>query len=200
MAFCLVLCQLTLVLGGPSPALAQPEDNAPPAIEFQPLAEGRRGDTQVFSASVGDDSAIESVTLRYRLEADDPYVSIPMEPLGDTDIHTASLGGADTDVESIQYYIEAIDAAGNRSIEGFAFDPLERVLREPGVPLSGSAPASEGLASGLTTGQKILYGVLGVVVVGAIAAAAGGGGGSGGGQPLGDDTDVPVTVVVDPVP
>ena len=200
MAFCLVFCQLTLTLGGASPARAQVEDNAPPAIEFQPLAEGRRGDTQVFSASVSDDSAVESVTLRYRLEPGEPYASLPMKPLGGTDIYTASVAGADTEAESIQYYIEAIDAAGNRSIEGFAFDPLERVLRAPGVPIAGPAPATEGLASGLTTGQKILYGVLGVVVVGAIAAAAGGGGSSGGGQPLGDDTDVPVTVVVDPVP
>lgn len=201
MAFCLAFCQLTLTLGGASPARAQVEDNTPPAIEFQPLEEGRRGDTQVFSANVSDDSAIESVTLRYRLESGEPYASLPMKPLGGTNIYTASIAGADADAESIQYYIEAIDAVGNRSIEGFAFDPLERVLRTPGVPIAGPAPESEGPASGLTTTQKILYGVLGVVVVGAIAAAAGGGGGgSGGGQPLGDETDVPVTVVVDPVP
>ena len=196
----LVICQLSLTLGGVSPVRAQSEDRAPPVIDFQPLAEGRRGDTQVFSANVSDDSAIESVTLRYRTDAGDPYRMLSMEPLGGTDIYTVSISGEDANAGSIQYYIEAIDEARNRSIEGFAFDPLERVLVEPGVPIADAAPVSDGPATGLSTRQKILYGVLGVVVVGAVAAAAGGGGGSGGGSPLGDDTDVPVTVVVDPIP
>ena len=199
-AVCLVICQLSLTLGGVSPVRAQSEDRTPPLIDFQPLEEGRRGDTQVFSANVSDDSAIESVTFRYRTDAAEPYRALPMEPLGGTDIYTVSIDGADASAESIQYYIEAIDEARNRSIEGFAFDPLERVLVEPGVPIVDAAPAPDAPSTGLSTGQKILYGVLGVVVVGAIAAAAGGGGGSDGGRPLGDDTDVPVTVVVDPIP
>ena len=199
LALWLVLCQLTVA--GISPAGAQSSDRTPPLIEFQPLEEGRRGDTQVFSASVSDDTGVESVTLRYRVAAGEPYRELAMEPLGTTDIYTASVSGADAEVASIQYYIEAIDVADNRSIEGFAFDPLERVLVEPGVPIAGAAPPSGELSTGMTTGQKILYGVLGVVVVGAIAAAAsGGGGGSDGAPPLGDDTDVPVTVVVDPLP
>lgn len=198
----LVICQLALPFWGSSSALAQSSDTAPPQIDFRALEEGRRGDAQVFSATIKDDTAVKSVTLHYRFEPGEPYRSSPMEALGGTGIYTTSIGGADTDTAVIQYYIEARDEIGNRSIEGFPFDPLERRLLEPGVPIAGPTPAPEEPGPGLTTGQKVLYGVLGVVLVGTLAAVAGGGGGGGsdGTPPLGDDTDVPVTIVVDPLP
>lgn len=201
----LALCHLLLALAVAPPTFAQSGDDEPPLIEFEPLAEGRRGDTQVFSAKVSDDVAIESVTLRYRLSADESYRSAPMVPLAGTAIHSASIEIPGDEVSSIQYYIEAKDTSGNRSIEGFAFDPLERRLVEQPVPIaqapaSGSVePASEVQAGGMSTGRKVLYGVLGVVAIGAIAAAASGGGGSDGGTPQSDDPGVNVRVVVDPL-
>ena len=191
-----LLASTLLVL--PPQAFAQAGDTDPPRIEFEPVEQGVAGDTQVVSAGITDDAEIEAVTLHYRLGPADAYESIAMEPLGGTSIYSASVETADTGAEVLQYYVEARDGAGNRSIRGFAFDPLERTLVEPGAPavVAESASVPE---TGLSTRQKVLYGVLGVIAVGAIAAAAGGGSGGGGDSPSADDPGdgIPVTIIVD---
>ena len=189
----------TTFLALPQGALAQVGDTDPPRIEFEPIDRGVRGDTQVVSAGITDDVDVDSVTLHYRLNPDAVYESVPMRPLTGTSIYSASVETAATGAEVLQYYVEARDAAGNRSIRGFAFDPLERRLVDPAAP-AVAAEAVEVPETGLTTRQKVLYGVLGVIAVGAIAAAAGGSSG-GGDRPLADDPNgIPVTIVVDPLP
>lgn len=206
LAFLLTLCQ-PLALVGVSPVLAQEgSDIEAPRIAFEPLEEGRLGDTQVFSARIRDDVGVESATLYYRLSPEAPYEAVAMEAIGGTDVHLASLEGLGEDATMIQYYLEARDAAGNRGYEGFAFDPFERRLVAGGTPASSAAvpavaespPPAE---SGMSTGRKVLYGVLGLIAVGALVAAADSGGGSdSGGSPLDDPgTEVPVDLIVDPL-
>ena len=216
LVWAVALCHL-LIVPFSSPAFAQSGDagaadgidREPPVIEFEPLGDGRRGDAQVFSVRVTDDVDVASVALRYRLSAEVPYRTATMRRLGGTDLYTVSLPGAETDVAAIQYYIVARDEAGNRSIEGFAFDPLERRLvdRTTSADAAGSAPTASEPTSptvsveGMSTGRKVLYGVLGVIAVGALAAAVGGGDGGDGGGPQADEpggSDVPVTFVIDP--
>ena len=195
-----VVLALLATLSIASPAFAQDVDRVPPSIAFEPLGEGRRGDTQVFSARVADeDGTIERVTLHFRAAGATDYTSRDMRPLAGTDIYTVTIDDLDPEATGIEFYLDARDEAGNRSIEGFAFDPLVRRLVGPDVP--GATAAAESppesappvAADGLSTGRKILYGVLGVVAVGAIAAAAGSGGGSDG------EANVPVTIVADPL-
>lgn len=182
----------------PPAAFAQAGDTDPPRIEFEPVDQGILGDTQVISAGITDDVAVDSVTLHFRLDPDAVYESMPMMALGGTSIYSASVETEGTDAQVLQYYVEARDAAGNRSIRGFAFDPLERRLGEtvaPAVADSTGVPEP-----GLSTGRKVLYGVLGVLAVGAIAAAAGGGGGGSDGPRADDPGGVPVLIIVEPLP
>jgi len=202
----IVLSHLAVVslVGVPSSVLAQ-SDGEPPSISLERIAEGVRGETQVFSATVSDDFTVESVTLRFRFGDDTVYRAMPMQPLKGTDIYTASVETTDTDEDVLQYYVEARDGAGNRSIQGFAFDPIERRLIEPERPLApaaGVASAPEPLRTdGMSTGRKVLYGVLGVLAVGAVVAAAGGDSGGSGDRPLSDDPgDAPLDIIVDPLP
>ena len=196
-----VVLALLATLSIASPAFAQDVDRVPPNIDFEPLGEGRRGDTQVFSARVADEGgAVERVTLHFRAAGTTDYSSRDMRPLAGTDIYTVTIDDLDPEATGIEFYLDARDESGNRSIEGFAFDPLVRRLvgpDPPSVPAPVEAPPESApppiAADGLSTRRKILYGVLGVVAVGAIAAAAGGGGGGGG------EADVPVTIVADPL-
>jgi len=194
---------MTLVLTVPV-AQAQDNDSVSPRIVFEPLGESRRGSKQVFTATVTDDVGVERVVLHHRSAGAERYDAVAMAPLGGTGIYTASITSPAASVEAIEFYIEARDLAGNRSIEGFAFDPLERRLVDAS-PIAGNtaSPTTEGpTASGMSTSRKVLYGVLGVLAIGAIAAAAGGGGGGDSGAPLGDDPggSVTVTIVADPLP
>lgn len=182
--------QVMLVM--PSSSWAQSLDTDPPTIDFKPVVEGMKGDSQVFSATVSDDREVAAVLLHYRLDDESEYQNRTMTPIGTTGIFTTTVR-IDNSVDVIQYYIEATDTAGNRTLQGFAFDPIERQL------LGGQVPAAEPArevepAPGMSTGRKILYGVLGLIVVGALASAAGGSGG-GSGTPT-----VPVTINVGPLP
>lgn len=203
--------QIFLALAVAPPALAQDVDREAPVVTFEPLEQGRRGDTQVFSANVSDTVGVEAVRLFYRLDPDGTYRSVPMNVLAGTSIYSASIESIDRDVDVIQYYIEARDASGNRTVEGFAFDPLERklvervALSDQGAPVGGAIVTDkERIETGMSTGRKVLYGVLGIVAVGALASlASGGGGGDGGGASSGPINDQPsqvrVTVIVDPL-
>ncbi|MGQ7844077.1 hypothetical protein ACUNV4_06360 [Granulosicoccus sp. 3-233] len=187
-----VFMQVMLVM--PTKAWAQDLDSSPPVIESRAVEQGFKGETQVFTATVTDDRGVAAVFLHYRLDGESVYQDRRMEPLGSTGIYSTSLT-TDSDVDVIQYYIEATDLAENRTLQGFAFDPIERELVERALPVA-DAPAAEAPAPGMSTGRKVLYGVLGLVVVGALASAAGGSGSSGGTS----DQNVDVTIVVEPLP
>ena len=182
--------QVALVM--PSQAWAQTLDTDPPQIDFKPVVEGLKGDSQVFSATVTDDREVASVLLHYRLDSESVYQNRAMSPIASTGIFSTTLK-VDDAVETIQYYIEATDRAGNRTLQGFAFDPIERQLVERQVPAAQVTREVEP-AQGMSTGRKILYGVLGLVVVGALASAAGGSDSGGSTQ------TVPVTITVGPLP
>jgi len=192
LAVALAVCQVLLGLAGvsaPLPALAQTSDSEPPQIVFERLSEGVRDDTQVVSATVTDNVGVESVVLHYRFDDDGSYRAIPMDQIASTDIYTASVD-PDLGNKLMFYYLETRDASGNRTLEGFSFDPIERSLVPAEVVATGTqAP----IGTSMSTRNKILYGVLGIVIIGGLAAAAGGGsGGSGNGN-------VPVTVISDPL-
>lgn len=180
---------------------AQAVDAEPPVVDFQAVSQGVKGDGQVFTATVTDNVNLVSVLLHFRLDGESLYEIREMKPLGNTDIYTTTIETSDAieAVDGIQYYIEAVDAAGNRTLEGFAFDPIERALidRQVAAPentaQSSSTSAESTIGSGMSTGRKVLYGLLGVIVVGALASSSGGGGGS-------SQQGVDVTVVVDPLP
>lgn len=172
---------------------AQSTDIEPPVIEFEAVSSGNAGDSQVFAATVADNTQIASVTLYYRFAESTAYQNRPLNMLGSSGIYTVTISSEElpSSATFIQYYIEAFDAAGNRALQGFAFDPIERQLVTPQAPVvqATNEPVE---ASGMSLNRKLLYGAVGLLVVGVLASAAGGGGSSSAG--------VPVTVVVDQLP
>jgi hypothetical protein len=195
-ALVLVLFQLSMALFSTIPrlALAQTSDIDPPIIEFEAIATGNAGDSQVFAATVNDNVTVQSVNLFYRFAEDTSYRSRLMNMLGSSGIYTVTLDSLEVPVDAsfIQYYLEAFDSVGNRTLQGFAFDPLERQLVSVAKIADAPAPTSEPIASeGMPLNRKIIYGAVGLLIVGVLASASGGGGSSAG---------VPVTVVVDQLP
>lgn len=188
---------VSIVAVVPVSGWAQTADAEPPLVDFQPVGKGVRGDSQVFTVTVSDNEVVASVILHYRFGEESLYETREMQALGDTDIYTATIvtNDAAEAVISIQFYIEASDAAGNRTLEGFAFDPFERLLVDQELAVAESSEqlpieSSATPSVGISTGRKVLYGILGVIVVGALASSS-----SGGGVQAGVD----LTVVVDPL-
>ena len=160
----LVFLQLSMALFSTIPrvALAQTTDVDPPVIEFEVVATGNVGDSQVFAATVIDNVAVQSVTLFYRFAEDTTYRRRLLNMLGSSGIYTVTLDSLEVPVDAsfIQYYLEAFDSVGNRTLQGFAFDPLERQLVSVAKIADAPAPTSEPIASeGMPLNRKIIYAV-----------------------------------------
>jgi hypothetical protein len=146
------------------------------------------GSSLQIKATVTDNVGVKSVTLFYRTKGQEEYKRVAMNRIGDTNEYAVTLGKEDLVEPGIEYYIQAMDLAGNSLLHGYSFSPLAVTVVAPATP---KAEAPEAVAE---EGQTIreesqaekkksktwLWIALGALAVGAIAAAAGGGGGDGG--------------------
>lgn len=193
-----LVCSVLIVAPGLVHAQSETIDVDPPTIQLEAVVEGVRGETQVFSATVEDNNQVSSMTLHYRFGKDTSYLSVPMSAILGTSIYTASIDTSDTTAGVIQYYMEARDAGGNRTVQGFAFDPFERALIEDNALVANepiaTAPVEPVASTRMSTQRKIIYGVLGVLVVGGLAAASSGGSSGSGTSSTGQ---VDLTIFVD---
>ena len=180
----------------PSHVFAQSNDFDAPVITLVVVDEGVRGETQVFSATITDATSVASATLHYRLGSDGAFNSAPMSNIQSTDIYTASVDTSQTIASVVQYYIEARDESGNRAVEGFAFDPFDRVLTDESLVVA--APDVPPPPAPMSTSRKIIYGVLGLVAIGVLAGSAGGSSSSGGSTGA-TGPNIPLTITVDPL-
>jgi hypothetical protein len=183
----IVLCLLALSLSVYSmkPAFGQNIDTVGPVIEVEELVEGEAGQTQVFTVLIAEDVLLRDATLYYRRAGQLPFITAPMQALGDTGYFSVSIPTDDTDLRTIEYYVQARDDAGNRSISGFAFDPYQRRL-QPSSNISANAATQASVESIPTPSeeantpilrQRWVQITLGVVALGILASLANSDGG-----------------------
>lgn len=194
-----LICRLLLVMimlthGYPRVLWAQatlPLDLEPPVIVFEEQKSGVAGSDQLFTVDVTDDRRVTSVVLYYRFASDPEFTSAPMDGEVGTSIYTRTVQTTAADPRNLEYYIQAEDLAGNRSIKGFVFDPLVRTLTADASPTTTVSGESSGGFD-----RRILWGLAGLLVIALIAGASGGDSGgstnnTGGG---------PITIDVNEVP
>lgn len=182
----LTMCLCLLAI---SSLQAQSDDIDAPVIAVDEVESGIAGEAQVFSARVSDDKTLISVVLFHRMSGDEAFIAEDMEKIGSTDVFAVTVETDSADNRSIEYYIQAEDAGGNKSLSGFAFDPLVRELRA-GVPLAIPTASPR-----LSNRNRWLLAALGVLAVGVLASQSGGGSGGGGDTPQ----TVPVNITVNPL-
>jgi len=183
-----------LVLGQAGQAvLAQPLepvafdelDVDPPLIRHEVVPEAPAAFRQLFNAEVTDDRALASVTLFWRFEGEDRYQPVEMTAVPDSPAWSARVPTSDLESRAIEYYLQARDTGGNRTVRGFAFSPLVRTIRSdrPLATPVESAPAT-------VARSRVIYYVLGALTIGLVAGfVSSGGDGDDGGEPseCGDD-------------
>ena len=120
---------LAITQTGLSPAMAQSApDIESPIIELEAVFEADAGETQIFTALVADDKQLKDVTLYHRRAGRQAFDRAAMLPLSTTGYFSVDLPTDPTDLRAIEYYVQARDEGGNRSISGFAFDPYKRII------------------------------------------------------------------------
>jgi len=189
--FCVAQCVVVL------DATAQGFDVEPPIIEHDVQVSADAADRQNFTATVADDNELASVRFLYRFEGERQYTSIEMSRISTSSTFNVEVS---TDIESdaaIEYYIEARDESGNRTLRGYNFSPLVRFIELPQaevVPVVESSPPKANL--------KPVYYIAGALVLGVVAGvlanSSGGGGGGGGGTNDCDDGLCDFSITINP--
>lgn len=162
-------------------------DVLPPEIRHTPLTELPTGMPLRIQATVTDNVGVSEVTLIYRVEGDSEYRRVEMLETMGSDIYSADL--PDTLGPRIEYYIQAIDEAGNAVLPDELQDPY--VITVPAMMAATSddsgndsgAPADmarQDEASPEKGGvNKWVWIGLGMVAVAALASAGSDDGGNG---------------------
>jgi len=167
-----------------------------PQISHEPLNEKiKAGTSQQIKATITDNVGVKTVTLFFRTVGAKDYKRIQMNQVEGSDEYVATLGFEDTVEPGIEYYIQAVDLAGNALLHGYSFSPLTvGIVPSEGAPatsvtqaptesaVSDQSPKDEPLGDKKKTNKWLWIG-LGVLAVGVIAAVAGGGD-SGGEEPV----------------
>jgi hypothetical protein len=164
-------------------------DVDPPLIEHEVVSQAESDIRQTFVATVVDDGELDSVIFFYRFAGETNFTRYVMAPLSASSTFIAQIPTDPKVTTAIEYYIQARDQGGNRTVRGYTFSPLIREIlprKNPAVAnLQASVDADindDVKASGT---RKILYVVGGVLLLGLIAGAASSGGSSGGPPPVG---------------
>ena len=173
-------------------AHAQSTDITAPVLLLDEIDQGVLGETQVFSARVTDDVALKSVTLFHRLSGDEAYIASSMNQVGSSDVFAVSLPSTTDDIRDIEYYLQVEDTGGNKSLSGFAFDPLIREMSFESRP--AAVPVGK-IRKSMSRNQRLLWGLAGILIVGVVASQGGGGGSGGSDMP----DRIPVNITVNPL-
>ncbi len=159
-----------------------------PQISHEPLKESiKAGTSQQIKATITDNVGVQTVTLFYRSIGSGDYKRVQMNQVEGSDDYVAMLGFEDTAAPGVEYYIQAIDLAGNALLYGYSFSPLKiGVIADVAVETSAQTepvatePPPKGEPLGKKKNKKWLWIGLGVLAVGIIAAVAASGGDDGG--------------------
>ena len=161
-----------------------PDDVSAPEVQHSPLLEKvANNESQIISATVTDDVAVQSVILFFRPSGIPTFNQRRMNRVGDSDIYSATLRAEELISSGLEYYIQAKDLAGNKILRGHSFTPLtidikHKIADEPRSSTTerfASTPAPDPQKKSILKNKW--FWIAGAVILG--AAAGSGGGGSG---------------------
>lgn len=154
-------------------------DTVAPVIELEQLEEATADRTQVFTVQIAEDIQLRDATLYYRRAGQLPYTPAEMKPLGTSGFYSVSIPTDTSDLRAIEYYVQARDEAGNRTVSGFAFDPYLRSLAsstqaegQQRVEQVSPSPASQPNNSPSFFQRRWVQVTLGVIAAGVIVSLA----------------------------
>jgi len=147
-----------------------------PLVELEFVEVAPADINQIFTVQAFDDIGLGDVSLHHRRTGENAFIKTIMTPVGDTGYFSVAIDTDPNDLRSFEYYAQALDLNGNRTVSGFAFDPFVREI----------TAAQTQTSSPVTSAEPQL---------------GGGGGSSDGSTNEGNDSLVPLTVTIgDPLP
>jgi hypothetical protein len=200
--FVLLLCQLLIL----SPLVYADQLSLPTSDLVAPEVSHKainttlqEGQSFKLRATVTDNVAVKSVTLFYRIIGSADYQSVNMNRTEGSDEYSVMLGYDEVLSPGIEYYIQAVDKAGNSLLHGYSFSPLKISVANESVPPLTQNQSEDSLPSSTSEPKKKksstwIWMVLGALAVGTIAVAASSGGGGDDNPPAANRSSLDLTV------
>lgn len=118
--FAFVIFQTNSIAYGQVPVA----DYEPPTIDHNPsLPAAKSGEAYTILVNVTDNTLVKEVILHYKSPTEDNYRSVTMQNRGE-DRFQVVLPPTDVLIPQMEYYIQAVDTAGNAIFRGAPFSPL----------------------------------------------------------------------------
>jgi hypothetical protein len=137
----------------------------------------RLGTDHEVEVKVTDNVDVKLVTMFYRTIGKGEYKRLTMQKVGTSDSYMVKINADEIVSPGIEYYIQAMDFAGNTVLHGHSFSPLS-VKTSNGDTAVAASSGSTSLEAEESTNTWLWVG-LGVLAVVLVGAAASGGGDSG---------------------
>lgn len=128
-------------------------DITPPRIEHNPMGDTfTPGEAVSIKAGVTDrDSGIQEVNLFFRTKGSSKYNRLNMDYAEGSKSYLAEIPARYVDKPGVEYYIEAIDKAGNKILRGVQFSPMKFAVNgSGGAPGLADAEDSQAMDSDTT--------------------------------------------------
>lgn len=175
-----VLVQLALLIAfGVSQANAQDNDTVAPVIQ-EASVKITPDNKHSFSANIIDNVSVHRVLLSFRQKNAANYRTVSMQRSSDVDWFEATLANQIPADATIDYVIQAVDGAGNDARKTYKFHPmLTDNNQSNSLPFDTDKATETGAAERPETVKPakrinvktVMYGLLGVLAVGAVAAS-----------------------------
>lgn len=154
---------------------------APKIIQEKYVNTVEKGANHQITVTVTDNVGVKQVTLYYRPIGTEDYKRLSMNNIVNTDDYHATISSDQIKAPGVEYYIQAMDDAGNTLLHGYSFSPLS-VKTVSGDTAIAAASGDTAIKAEGSSNTWLWIG-LGALAVGLLAAAGGGGGGGGGSPP-----------------
>ena len=135
----------------------------------------RPGTDHEVEVKVTDNVEVNLVTMFYRTIGKGEYKRLTMQKVGTSDLYVVNIDADEIVSPGIEYYVQAMDLAGNTVLHGHSFSPLS-VKTSNGDTAVAASSTSTTLEAEESSNTWLWIG-LGVLAVGVAAAAGGSSGG-----------------------
>ena len=141
----------------------------------------KTGADHQITVTVTDNVGVKQVTLYYRIIGTEEYKRKSMDNIVNTDDYHATIKSDQIKAPGVEYYVQAMDNAGNTLLHGYSFSPLSVKTTNGDAATVASGDTAAILASEEESSNTWLWVGLGVLAAVLVGVAAGGGGGDDGG-------------------
>ena len=129
-----------------------------------------------LKATVTDNVGVKTVTLYYRVKGGGEYNRTSMTRIGNSDEYFATIPSEKVVEPGIEYYIQAVDLAGNALLHGYSFSPLivgvsqtpSLIVTQKGVPAGTDVASQSSQSDNNLLKNKWLWIGVGVIAAGIV--------------------------------